>query len=86
MDEFLDTNKEASISLDLKNKITTSLQKNSIFIYEISAKDLNLEKNICEFASKYYLKHKEIFQNEYSIGAIAATKNGEFYRIVLLLA
>ena len=48
--------------------------------------ELHLEKNILELVDKFYTKHNKIFVDNYTIGAVAAVKNNDTYRIILVLA
>jgi len=54
--------------------------------FEVNCAELNFEKNVLEILKKYYSKHQEIFQNDYTIGAIGIVKNDDLYRIVLVFA
>lgn len=86
LSEFLIENNDGNISLEFKNKIQETLHNNFLYHFEINAKELNIEKNICEIISRYFAKHKEIFQTDYSIGALGVVKNKDLFRIVLIFA
>jgi len=86
LSEYLIENTDQTISLELKNKIYQALHNKMLYHFEIIAKELNLEKNICEIISRYHTKHKEIFQQDYSIGALGILKKNDFYRIDILFA
>lgn len=84
--DYLGTNKdETAISYSLKNQVKESLGTNKIAEFDFTLKELNIESIICEIITKFYLNHKEIFQNDYSIGAIGIISVEDFYRIVLVL-
>lgn len=82
----MDNNKDTKLNIEFQNKIIETLKKDFLYCFEINCTDLNFEKNILEILKKYYSKHKEIFQNEYTIGAIGIVKNDDSYRIILAFA
>lgn len=86
LDDYLYENKDESIGSGFRNKLSQLFGKNNFFDYDFTVKELNLEKTICELLGKFYFRHKEIFQVDYAIGAIAIVSVEDLYRIVLILA
>ena len=86
MEEFLINNRDSSVNLEIRKKISNNFNKNIINFYEINVNKLHLEKNILELVDRFYTKHNKIFMENYSIGAVAAIKNNETYRVILVLA
>lgn len=85
LDDYIDANKDEKIGSLFKNKVNEAMGKNKLFDFDFTVQELNVENIICELIRKFYLKHKEIFQVDYSIGAIGITCAEDFYRIVLVL-
>jgi len=86
MEEFLFNNRETSVNLEIRRKISNYFKKDIVNFYEINVNELNLEKNLLEFVDKFYTKHNRIFVENYTIGAVAAVKNYDIYRIIIVLA
>lgn len=86
MEEFLFKNRDNSVNLELRRTISKTFNKEIINFYEINLSDLKLEKNISELADKFYAKHNKIFVENYTIGTVAAIKNNECYRVIIVLA
>merc|ERR1712032_306054 len=86
IEEFLFNNKENSVNLEIRRKITENFNKDIINFYEVNVGELDLEKNILELVDKFYTKHNKIFVENYTVGAVAACKNNDSYRILLVLA